>query len=96
MITTTDWTHYEPQDVAYKKDREAINRVLSIDPEGLFKVVEERGVSACGYGAVAVLLYLAKSYDVESAILLKYATSGDITGRIDSVVGYASIRVPIS
>ncbi len=96
LIATTDWTHYEPQEIAYEKDREAINRVLSMDPEGLFKVVEEKGISACGYGAVAVLLYLAKSYGVKSAKLLKYATSGDITGRRDSVVGYASIRVPIS
>ncbi len=96
LIATTDWTHYEPQEIAYEKDREGIKRVLSIDPEGLFRVIEEKGISACGYGAVAVLLYLAKSYGVKSAELLKYATSGDITGRRDSVVGYASIRVPIS
>ncbi len=95
LIATTDWTHYEPHEIAYEKDREAINRALSIDPEGFFKIVEEKRVSACGYGAVAVLLYLARSYGVKSAELLKYATSGDITGRRDSVVGYASIRVPI-
>ncbi|HID80574.1 MAG TPA: AmmeMemoRadiSam system protein B, partial [Ignisphaera sp.] len=95
LIATSDWTHYEPYEVAYRKDMEAIDRVLSIDPEGLFRVIEEKKVSACGYGAIAVLLYLAKMRGIRRAELLKYATSGDIAGRRDSVVGYASIRVPI-
>ena len=39
------------------------------------------------------LLVAAKRLGVTKATLLKYATSGDITGDYGEVVGYASIAI---
>lgn len=95
FIASTDFSHYVPYETAYKKDHMAIEKILNIDPEGLYDTVERYGISMCGPGPVMVLLYLARKYGVTRAELLKYATSGDVTGDKGLVVGYASIRVPL-
>ncbi len=95
VIATTDWTHYEPYEDAKRKDLEALKYVENVDPDGLYNYIVTYNVSACGFGAVMTLLYLAKKLGYGKAVVLKYANSGDVTGRKDSVVGYAAIRVPI-
>ena len=93
VIATTDLTHYEPHEIACNKDRLVIDSVLRLDPETMFRTVVERGISMCGPGTTMTLLYLARTLGSKGAKLLKYATSGDVTGERDWVVGYASIQV---
>jgi len=92
-IASTDFTHYEPEDIARKKDKYAIDRILSLDPEGLIREVYSRNISMCGYGPVAAMLYYSKLCRATKALLLKYATSGDVTGDTSNVVAYASIAI---
>jgi AmmeMemoRadiSam system protein B len=47
----------------------------------------------CGFGPAVAMLTAAKCLGATSAELLKYATSGDISGDRDTVVGYAGIIV---
>lgn len=93
VIATTDLTHYEPHEVAYSKDRLVIDSILKLDPETMFKTVIERDISMCGPGSTMALLYIARTLGSRGAKLLKYATSGDVTGERGWVVGYASIQV---
>ncbi len=93
IVATTDLTHYEPHEVAYMKDKLVIDRILSLDPEGLFKTVLDREISMCGPGSTMTLLYVAKNLNARNVKLLKYATSGDVTGERGWVVGYASIQI---
>ncbi len=92
-IASSDFTHYEPHEVAVEKDRAAIERILALDPEGLEKVVRERDITMCGPGPVMSMLFYAKGRGAKRGELLKYATSGDVTGDRSQVVGYAAIRV---
>lgn len=93
VIASTDLTHYEPHDVAYRKDQLVIERIVQLDPEGLFKVIVDRDISMCGPGGTMVLIYLARALNSRGARLLKYITSGDVTGEKSWVVGYAAIQV---
>jgi AmmeMemoRadiSam system protein B len=93
IIATTDLTHYEPYEVAYVKDKLVLDKILSLDPEGLFKTVLDREISMCGPGSVMTLLYVAKTLNAKTVKLLKYATSGDVTGEKGWVVGYASVQI---
>ncbi len=93
FIASSDFTHYEPHDIAVRKDQEAISAILSLEPERLYRVVTEKNISMCGPGPVMTLLYLARARKAGGAELLKYATSGDVAGDKSSVVGYAAIRV---
>jgi len=92
VIASSDMTHYEPHEVAVRKDKLAINKILSLDPEGLYNVVMSREISMCGVGPVMTLLYYSIMLGCRKAELLKYATSGDVTGEKTWVVGYAAIR----
>jgi AmmeMemoRadiSam system protein B len=78
-------------DVARQKDGKAINKILSLDPEGLYEVVLKERISMCGYLPVATMLFAAKALGAQSARLVKYSTSAEVSGDYDQVVGYAGI-----
>ncbi len=93
VLASSDMSHYEPHEVAYEKDREVLEFVVKLKPEEMFEVVNERRVSMCGVGPVMTLLYYANALGASKGEILKYATSGDVTGDLDAVVGYAAVRV---
>ncbi|MBI5102302.1 MAG: AmmeMemoRadiSam system protein B [Nitrospirae bacterium] len=93
ILASSDMSHYLPDSVARKKDSLAIDRILDLDPHGLYETVLTERISMCGYLPATVMLYASKLLGAGSARLVKYATSGDISGDYDSVVGYAGIIV---
>lgn len=93
VIASSDMNHYESDAVTRVKDRKAIDRILALDPEGLHQTVQREHVTMCGYGPAVVMLTAAKLLGAIKAELVKYATSGDVSGDKDWVVGYAGIAV---
>lgn len=91
LIASSDFTHYEPNDEAHRKDGELIKAILTLDISNFYTTFERLNVSACGYGAIASIMTAAKSLGATKGELLRYATSGDVMGDINNVVGYASI-----
>ncbi|BAW30995.1 MAG TPA: AmmeMemoRadiSam system protein B [Methanothermobacter sp.] len=90
IIASTDFTHYEPADVAYKNDQKVLEAIVSLDENRMYERIYQFNVSMCGYGPVAASIVAARKKGASKGKLLKYATSGDITGDYSSVVGYAS------
>jgi hypothetical protein len=91
IIGSSDFTHYEENEFAHKQDKALIEPILKLDVEKFYKVLNERRVSACGYGAIASTMIACKELGATQGRLLQYATSGDVAGNMSSVVGYASI-----
>ena len=91
LVASSDLTHYEPNDMAHKKDTQLIDAMLSLDVNKFYAVLERMDVSACGYGAIASVMVAARSLGAARGELLKYATSGDVTGDESAVVGYSSV-----
>ncbi len=91
IIASSDFSHYVPKKEAYHKDKLAIDAILELDPEKLYRTVLENDISMCGYGPICAMLYALKDR-AEKADLLKYATSGDISP-MSQVVGYGAIEV---
>jgi MEMO1 family protein len=91
LIASSDFTHYESNSEAHRKDMELINAILSLDILKFYTTLERENVSACGYGAIASIMTAAKNLGATKGELLKYATSGDIIGDTNTVVGYSSI-----
>jgi AmmeMemoRadiSam system protein B len=85
--------HYENDTLTRVKDHRAIERILTLDPRGLHEVVTQQGISMCGLGPAVVMLTAARRLGATSAELIRYATSGDISGDRQMVVGYAGIIV---
>jgi AmmeMemoRadiSam system protein B len=93
VVASSDMNHYEPDAVTRVKDAKAIEKILTLDPQGLFEVVVNEDISMCGYGPAVAMMTAAKLLGARSAELVKYATSGDVSGDRNMVVGYAGIIV---
>jgi len=93
VIASSDMNHYESDSVTRVKDRRAIDQVLALDPRSLYDIVRKGGISMCGYGPAVIMLTAARALGAKHAELIRYATSGDVSGDRDMVVGYAGIAV---
>jgi AmmeMemoRadiSam system protein B len=93
IIASSDMNHYESDDVTRVKDRRAIDQLLALDPRGLYDVVREANISMCGYGPAVAMLTATRKLGAAKAELIRYATSGDVSGDKEMVVGYAGIAV---
>lgn len=93
VIASTDMNHYESDKVTRQKDQRAIARILELDPRGLFDTVREDGNTMCGYAATVAMLVAMRDLGASEARLVRYATSGDVTGDRNEVVGYAGVIV---
>ncbi|MCX5704113.1 MAG: AmmeMemoRadiSam system protein B, partial [Candidatus Omnitrophica bacterium] len=93
IIASSDMTHYEPQAQAQKKDKEAIDAILELDEDKLMQKIKRFNISMCGYAPVIVMIKIAKLLGARCAELVKYQTSGDVSGDKGSVVGYAGIVI---
>ena len=93
IVASSDMNHYESDALTRVKDHRAIERILSLDPRGLFDVVTQQEISMCGFGPAVAMLTAARQLGAKSAELVKYATSGDISGDRDTVVGYAGVVI---
>ena len=93
VIASTDMNHYESDALTRAKDETAIAQIVRLDPRGLYDTVRAEGITMCGYAATTAMLVAMRDLGAESAELVRYATSGDITGEHDEVVGYAGLIV---
>jgi len=93
VIASSDMNHYESDAITRVKDHKAIERMLARDARGLFDVVKREQISMCGYGPTVAMLTAANRLGATSAELVRYATSGDISGDREMVVGYAGVIV---
>lgn len=93
LIASSDFTHYEPNEIAYKKDKELIKSIEELDLSKYYTILEKLNLTACGYGAMASIIHASKLLGAERGELIRYATSGDIAGNKNSVVGYASMII---
>jgi MEMO1 family protein len=92
VIGSCDLTHYEPHEKACQKDLALLAEVESLNIKSFYNVLERKGVSACGYGAIASSMHLSRNLGKTKGRLLKYATSGDTSGNNSAVVGYSSVH----
>lgn len=93
MVASSDMTHYESGEAAREKDGRALERLLALDPEGLWHTVRAGRISMCGVAPVVVMLAAARHLGATSATLVRYGNSGDVTGDQSQVVGYAGVLV---
>jgi AmmeMemoRadiSam system protein B len=105
IVASTDMTHCGRQyrhlppagmtahAFACQEDRLAIDRMLALDPEGLYQVVRQRHITMCGFVPTTVALLACQELGATSATLVRYMTSGEVSGDLDTVVGYAGLLI---
>ncbi len=93
IAASSDMSHYETDTTARRKDNMAIEKILDMDPEGLYGTVINEHISMCGILPVATMLYAAKKLGAKGAKLVEYTNSGEVSGDLGQVVGYAGVIV---
>ena len=93
MVASTDMTHYESRENASQKDRLALEHILNLDPQGLYDTVVSQRISMCGIIATVITLLASMDLGAERAELVRYTDSGEASGDIHQVVGYAGLVI---
>jgi MEMO1 family protein len=91
VVTSSDMSHYEPDDLTRIKDAKAIDRMEAVDARGLFEVCRKEKISMCGLGPAVAMLTAMKELGAERGEVVRYTTSGDVNGDREAVVGYAGM-----
>jgi len=91
VVTSSDMNHYEPDQATRAKDQRAIEKLQAVDPRGLYEVCRKEKISMCGLGPAVAMLTAIKQLGATRGELVRYATSGDVNGDYDAVVGYAGM-----
>jgi len=91
LLTSSDLNHYEDDATTRVKDRKAIEELLAVEPRGLYDTCRNHGISMCGLGPAVAMLTALNALGVKRTELVKYATSADVSGDRDAVVGYAGM-----
>ena len=90
ILASSDLSHYHNDDLARKLDKEFIRNVEKFNPQGLSEALSSELCEACGRAPVIATMMVAKALKADTASILCYANSGDITGDKRRVVGYLS------
>jgi hypothetical protein len=93
IVASSDMNHYESDAITRAKDGKALDRILALDPPGLFDVVQREKISMCGVGPAVSVMIAARELGATEAQLVRYATSGDVNGEREEVVGYAGVVI---
>lgn len=91
IVTSSDMNHYEDDETTRRKDAKAIEKLEAVDARGLYDVCRTMGISMCGLGPAVATLTAMKEIGVTRGEVVRYATSGDVSGERDAVVGYAGM-----
>jgi len=92
VIASTDFTHQENYETAYKQDKLVLDQILAGSADKVYETVKKNRISMCGFGPVQTLLKATEGRQ-SNILQLKYATSGDTAGDKQQVVGYASFAI---
>jgi MEMO1 family protein len=90
LIASTDLSHFYDAQTARRLDSNVTDHIAGLDPDGLFDTLASGQGKACGGVPTVAVMLAARALGANRAKLLKYATSGDVTGDYHSVVGYAA------
>ncbi len=109
IIASTDFTHYGKYFYNYapvgsgpvekvvkwvhETDGDLIHKIEQLDGNALLGTVVNERRTMCGASAVASSIVAAQRLGAEKGQLLKYATSYDVRGSSEAIVGYASIAL---
>jgi len=91
LLTTSDLNHYEDDATTRVKDHKAIDQLLARDARALYDACRNEDISMCGLGPAVAMLTALNALGAKNSELVKYATSADVSGDRDAVVGYAGM-----
>jgi AmmeMemoRadiSam system radical SAM enzyme/AmmeMemoRadiSam system protein B/AmmeMemoRadiSam system protein A len=92
LVISSDMNHFADDEENRRRDRLALAALQQNDPQGLLQVCADENISMCGQLPAALVLLTLKAMGRQADYTeIAYATSGDISGDLSRVVGYAGV-----
>jgi AmmeMemoRadiSam system protein B len=92
LLISSDMNHFATDAETRPLDDIALSALERLDPEAALETIRSHGISMCGvFPAVIVMETLRRLERLTKATRCGYATSADVTGDTDRVVGYAGM-----
>jgi AmmeMemoRadiSam system protein B len=93
MVASTDLSHFYNQQTALTYDRAMLNAIESFNPAEAFDLERAGKGFACGLSAFTAVMWAARELGADKVKVLRHATSGNVTGDYESVVGYGAAAI---
>ncbi|MBI3854110.1 MAG: AmmeMemoRadiSam system protein B, partial [Planctomycetes bacterium] len=93
VLASTDLNHYEDQKTTVAKDEAVIRAIEALDEAALIETIRTKEVSMCGFAPTVAAIAYAKAKGASKVQTLAHATSGDVSGDYDRVVGYVGMVI---
>ena len=93
LIASSDLTHYEEAETARAKDKLVLSAIEELDPEKMYREVDENAITMCGWMPVYTLLHACNKLGAKQGKIIKYMNSGDTSGDYSEVVGYGGALI---
>jgi AmmeMemoRadiSam system radical SAM enzyme/AmmeMemoRadiSam system protein B/AmmeMemoRadiSam system protein A len=94
LVISSDMNHYSPDDETRQLDATALAAFETLDGEKLLQTVRSHHISMCGVIPAAIVLETLRRLGGRHRVeRVGYATSGDMSGERQRVVGYAGLVI---
>ena len=93
LIASTDLSHFHDQEKANVLDNRTAEYIESMSIDMLYNECDNGNCEACGINPLTVVMKASQILGASNVDILKYATSGDVSGDYTSVVGYLSAAI---
>lgn len=80
LVASSDLAHLHDYREVVTHDRVVQKYVQDFDPEGLAESLAKNEAQACGGGPIVTVMLAARERGADTAAVLKYMNSGDVTG----------------
>lgn len=90
LAASSDLSHYHPRSRARRLDDEVLGAFEACDADALMRALEREPGHACGGVPAAAVMRASRALGATSGGVRQYGDSGDVSGDLARVVGYAS------
>ena len=90
LAASSDLSHFHPRAQARQLDDHVLRSFEACDADGLMSLLERDSGQACGGVPAAAVMRACRLGGATSGGVRQYGDSGDVSGDLARVVGYAS------
>lgn len=90
LAASSDLSHFHPRDAARRLDDEVLRCFDACDADALMRALEHEPGHACGGVPAAAVMRASRALGATGGGVRQYGDSGDVSGDLARVVGYAA------
>lgn len=93
ILVSSDMNHFKSRREGSQLDQLALSQLQKLDAYSLYSTVIKNRISMCGVIPATIGMIASIELGAQHCDLINYSDSGDISGDIESVVGYAGLII---